>query len=185
MTKTQYYAAQSIDGYLADPAGSLGWLFQFNDTDGLTAHYEAFIADVGAIAMGAATYEFLLGEGMETWPYSDQETWVFTHRELPLFPGARLHLTADPVEDVHARLVDAAGGKNVWLVGGGALVSAFADRGLLDELWLGVAPVILGGGAPVLTSPIPATLPGRLDLQDVTQFGDGFLMLRYSLPATQ
>jgi dihydrofolate reductase len=181
MAKTQYYAAMSIDGYIADPAGSLGWLFQFNDTQGLAAHYEAFIADVGAIAMGAATYEFILGEGMETWPYADQETWVFTHRDLPLFPGARMQLTADPVEAVHAQMTEAAAGKNIWLVGGGALVSAFADRGLLDELWLGVAPVVLGGGAPVLTSPIPAKLPGRLDLQDVTQFADGFLMLRYAL----
>lgn len=132
--------------------------------------------------MGAATYEFILGEETADWPYAAQDTWVFTHRDLPRFPGARLTLTTDPIEEVHARMVAAAAGKNVWLVGGGELVSAFEDRRPLDELWLGIAPVVLGGGSPVLTSPIPAALPGWLDLQDVQRFGDGFLMLRYSLP---
>jgi dihydrofolate reductase len=179
MTRTQYYVAASVDGYIADPTGSLEWLFQFNDVPGLlTDHYEGFLAEVGAIAMGAATYEFMLGQGLEEWPYPGVRTWVFTHRELPLFPDADLVLTADDVADVHARMVDAAAGRNIWLVGGGELVAQFADRGLLDEIWLGVAPVVLGGGVPVL----PARLPGVLTLTDVTQFGAGFLELRYLVP---
>ena len=44
----------------------------------------------------------------------------------------------------------AAQGKNVWLVGGGDLVGQFADQGLLDEIILGIAPVMLGAGAPLL-----------------------------------
>jgi dihydrofolate reductase len=146
---------------------------------GLTEHFETFLADVGAVAMGATTYEFLLGEGMETWPYSAQRTWVFTHRELPLFPGADIELTQDDVADVHARMVDAAAGRNVWLVGGGGLVAQFAEHGLLDEVWLGIAPVVLGGGAPLL----PTRLAGNLALEEVTRFPEGFLELRYRLAA--
>jgi len=179
MTSTQYYVAASVDGYIADRTGSLEWLFQFNDVPGLlTDHYESFLADVGAIAMGAATYEFMLGQGMEQWPYPGVTTWVFTHRDLPRFPGADVVLTADDVPDVHARMVLAAAGRNIWLVGGGELVAQFADRGLLDEIWLGVAPVVLGGGVPVL----PARLPGVLALTDITRFGDSFLELRYAVP---
>jgi dihydrofolate reductase len=177
MALTQYYVAASIDGYIADPSGSLDWLLQFNDVPGLSEHYETFMADVGAVAMGSTTCAFLLGEGMETWPYSAQRTWVFTHRELPVFPGADLELTQDDVADVHARMLEAAAGKNVWLVGGGGLVAQFADRGLLDEIWLGVAPVVLGGGAPLL----PTRLPGNLTLEEVTRFPDGFVEMRYTL----
>ena len=179
MTRTQYYVAASIDGYIADRSGSLDWLFQFNDVPGLlTDHYRSFLADVGAIAMGAETYRFMLGQDMDEWPYPDQRTWVFTHRELPVVPGADIVLTADDVGAVHARMVEAAAGRNVWLVGGGDLVAQFADRGLLDEIWLGVAPVVLGGGVPVL----PARLPGVLALTDITRFGDAFVELRYTVP---
>jgi dihydrofolate reductase len=178
MALTQYFVAASADGYIADPAGSLDWLFQFNDTEGLTPHYESFLAGVGSIAMGAATYEFILGQDLDAWQYPEQTTWVFTHRALPAVPGARLVLTSDPVEDVHAQMVEAAAGRNVWLMGGGDLVARFAARDLLDEIWLGVAPVVLGGGTPVL----PHRLAERLDLREVTRFGDGFVELRYAVP---
>jgi len=180
MTRTQYYVAASIDGYIADSAESLDWLTPFDAVPGVTAHYEGFLSGVGAIAMGASTYEFLLGLGMDEWPYPDQRTWVFTHRDLPRFPGADLELTADDVQTVHGRMTDTAAGRNIWLVGGGALVAQFAAVGLLDELWLGVVPVVLGGGVPVL----PTRLPGTLTLEDVTRFDAGFLALRYRLGAT-
>ncbi|GAA2727997.1 dihydrofolate reductase family protein [Cellulomonas aerilata] len=178
MALTQYYVASSIDGYIADPAGSLDWLLQFNDVPGLTAHYETFMADVGAVAMGSTTYRFLLDESPGSWPYTAQRTWVFTHQDLPAVPGADVVFTADDVADVHARMVEAAAGRNVWLVGGGVLVAQFAERGLLDEVWLGIAPVVLGGGAPLL----PTRLPGNLRLEDVTRFPDSFLELRYTVP---
>ncbi|MCU0683874.1 MAG: dihydrofolate reductase family protein [Polyangiaceae bacterium] len=179
MTRTQYFVAASIDGFIADAEGGLAWLLQFNDAEGVTAHYEAFLEGVGALAMGAATYEFVLNEGMKAWPYPGRTTWVFTHRELPAFPGADLRFTTDDVGAVHEQMVQAAGGKNVWLVGGGNLVAQFARRGLLDEIMLGVVPVVLGAGAPLL----PAALPGVLELQGVTRFGRGLVELRYAVPA--
>jgi dihydrofolate reductase len=178
MALTQYYVASSIDGYIADPAGSLDWLLQFSDVPGLAAHYETFMEDVGAVAMGSTTYRFLLDAGMDTWPYAAQRTWVFTHGELPVFPGADLLFTQDDVADVHARMVEAAAGRNVWLVGGGGLVAQFADLGLLDEIWLGIAPVVLGGGSPLL----PTRLPDNLHLEEVTRFPDSFVEMRYTVP---
>ena len=177
MTKTQYYVAASIDGFIADADNGLKWLTQFDDAEGVKEHYEAFIAGVGALAMGAATYEFILGEGMASWPYAGRPTWVFTHRALPGLPGADIRFTADDVGAVHAQMVAAAGGKNVWMVGGGNLAAQFAARGLLDELWLGVAPVVLGAGAPLL----PASIPGPLELTGVKRFGRGLVELRYAI----
>lgn len=178
MTITQYYVAASVDGYIADDEGKLDWLFVFDGAEGVGEHYRAFLAGVGAIAMGAATYEFLLGEKMQKWPYQDQPTWVFTHRELPAFPGADIRFTREDVGVVHEELVRAAGDKNIWLVGGGNLVAQFARRALLDELLLGVMPVVLGSGAPLL----PLRIPGQLALEGVTRFGKGAIELRYRVP---
>ncbi|HEV2711854.1 MAG TPA: dihydrofolate reductase family protein [Gaiellaceae bacterium] len=47
-------------------------------------------------------------------------------------------------------MVAAAGGKNLWIVGGGDLAGQFADAGLLDEVIVYIAPVTLGSGAPLL-----------------------------------
>jgi len=176
MTLTQYYVASSIDGFIADPDGGLDWLMQFNDVEGVTQHYERFIADVGAIAMGSRTYEFILGEDLP-WPYTDRPAWVFTSRELPTIAGADLRFTSADVADVHAEMVRAAGERNIWLIGGGALVAGFAARGLLDEIWLGVAPVSLGAGFPLL----PVRIDTPMRLTDVTRFGDTFVELRYRL----
>jgi dihydrofolate reductase len=177
VTRTQYFVAASVDGFIADADGRLDWLFQFNDVDGLTAHYEAFLAGVGALAMGAATYEFLLATG-HPWPYAGLPTWIFTHRARPGVEGADLRFTDDDVGAVHEAMVRAAAGKHVWLVGGGNLVAQFARRGLLDELLLTVVPVVLGSGAPLL----PAAVAGPLDLTDVTRFPRGLVELRYALP---
>lgn len=177
MTRTQYFVAASVDGFIADAAGGLDWLFQFNDVDGLAAHYDGFLAGVGALAMGATTYEFLRATG-HPWPYAALPTWVFTHRALPGVEGAELRFTADDVGAVHEAMVRAAAGKHVWLVGGGDLVAQFARRGLLDELLLTVVPVVLGGGAPLL----PAAVPGPLELTAVTRFARGLVELRYAVP---
>ena len=72
----------------------------------------------------------------------------------------------------------AAAGKNVWLVGGGDLVGQFHDRGLLDEITLGMAPVFLGSGAPLL--PRRIVWP-TLKLLEATQYGSTFVTLRYSV----
>lgn len=149
MALTQYYTATTLDGYIADTEHSLDWLFTRDQDHGGPLNYAGFIANVGALAMGATTYEWVLEHGTSgAWPY-EQPTWVFTHRELPLVPNAAIELTSDDVTAVHARMVEAAAGKNVWIVGGGDLAGQFADAGLLDEVIVYIAPVTLGGGAPL------------------------------------
>lgn len=93
------------------------------------------------------------------------------------YPGADITFVSGDVRPVHEAMVDAAEGRNVWLTGGGELVGAFADRGLLDEIILSVAPVILGGGAPLLPRRL---LSSQLSLVDVDRHGQ-FVYLTYSL----
>ena len=180
MSLTQYYTATTLDGFIADPDNSLDWLFtRARDPDGFLS-YGAFIADVGALAMGASSYEWILGHEFAdkdpsewTWPY-EQPSWVFTHRELPVVPDAPVEFVSGDVAPVHGRMVEAAGGKDVWIVGGGDLVGQVADAGLLDEVLVQLAPVTLGAGAPLL--------PRRLELrlEEVGRNGD-FACARYAV----
>ena len=179
--KTQYYAATSLDGFIADPQNSLDWLLQFSMTD----DYPDFIRGVGALAMGSTTYEWILADLARSgsdhprpWPY-EQPAWVFTSRALVRVAGADIRFVSGDVRPVHEHMAAAAGGTNIWLVGGGELVGQFHDHGLLDELIVTVAPATLGGGAPLL--PRAITKP-PLRLVSARTCGDGFAQLRYEVP---
>src|SRR5512134_3593035 len=117
--KTQYYTAATLDGFIAGPDHDLDWLFQFG-MEG-TDDFAAFIEAVGAVAMGASTYEWLLRHLKEPWPYG-QPAWVFSHRALPAVPGADIRFVQGDVAPVHREMLRAAGGRNVWIIGGGDLV---------------------------------------------------------------
>ena len=182
--KTQYYTATSIDGYIADADNSLEWLFAVGSPGepGPLDEYSQFIAEVGAVAMGSTTYEWVAAhsgflDDPSKWEYT-VPTWVFSSRELPVPDGLDIRLVRGDVRPVHAEMADAANGKNIWLVGGGELIGQFHDAGLLDELILGVAPVFLGAGAPLLPRRITAP---TLRLTDVTRYGETFVTLRYAV----
>jgi dihydrofolate reductase len=180
--KTQYYTATSIDGYLADEDNSLDWLFQFGEIEGVQDDYQQFVDQVGAVVMGSTTYEWLIKhenllEDPEEWSY-DVPAWVFSSRELPAVEDANIRFVQGDVDPIHADMVKAADGKNIWLVGGGDLVGQFHDRGLLDEIILSVAPVTLGSGAPLL--PRRITTP-PLKLVDMQRYGDIFAVLIYEV----
>jgi dihydrofolate reductase len=187
MPKTQYYTATTIDGFIADSDNSLSWLFEAED-DGARSPFVSFFADVGAFAMGATTYEWVLEhesllDNPAKWQedYGSIPAWVFTHRDRPVIPGADLTFVSGDVRPVHAVMTKAAAGKNVWIVGGGELAGLFADAGLLDELILGVTPATLGAGAPLLPRRLTAA---RLSLTDVERRGQ-FAYLTYALSAPQ
>jgi dihydrofolate reductase len=174
VAKTQYYTAATLDGYIADEKHSLDWLFEVDrETEGGEHSFAAFFAEVGAMAMGATTYEWVLEheqvlEDPEKWRrwYGDTPTWVFAHRTVPTVRDAPIQVVQGDVAPVHEEMTRAAAGKNVWLVGGGDLVGQFADQGLLDEILVSVAPVTLGGGAPLLPRRLTAS---QLELIDVAK----------------
>lgn len=183
MSRTQFYTATSLDGFIADRRNSLDWLFQFGGGEGdadMPSDYPAFIAAVGAIAMGSTTYQWLLDNHIakgRRWDYA-QPTWVFTTRRLTPVPGADIRFVKGDVRPVHAEMTRAAEGRNIWLMGGGELVGRFHDHGLLDELIVFVASVTLGAGSPLLPREI-VTPP--LKLMSVSKIGSAFARLHYEV----
>lgn len=144
---TYFYTASSLDGFIATEEDSLEWLFKQDfDEEGPMA-YPAFVEKIGALIMGANTYEWLLENGGER-PY-EQPTWVLTHRELGTPEGSDVRFSQD-AGLAHEQAVGAAQGQGVWIVGGGGLAGEYARAGLLDEVWVQFAPVTLGSGKPLL-----------------------------------
>lgn len=184
MSLTQYYTATSLDGYIADLDDSLGWLFSRKQDRGGFLNYDEFITNVGALAMGSTTYEWILRHEFADkhpsewkWPY-DVAGWVFTHRQLPVVPDAPIAFTSGDVAPVHEAMMKAAAGRNVWIVGGGDLAGQFANAGLLDEVIVYIAPVTLGSGAPLLPHRI------ELDLVELGRNGD-FACAKYAVVRSQ
>jgi dihydrofolate reductase len=180
--KTQYYTAASLDGFIATEDDSLDWLFPLGDVN--ETSYPSFIAEVGAIAMGSATYEWMLHHADmvsasvgSPWPYT-QPTWVFSCRALPLVEGADIRISQGDVRPVHAEMCAAARSRNIWIVGGGDLAGQFYDAGLLDEIIVQVGSVTLGRGKQLF--PRRVTSP-PFRLVSIRQVGSGFAELWYEV----
>lgn len=178
---TIYHTASSLDGFIADHDNRLDWLMQFGDEP--AGDFAAFLAGVGALAMGSTTYEWVLANhvnapgGPNPWPYT-QPAWVFTSRGLPIVDGADIRFVRGNVRPVHEAMRQAAAGRDLWIVGGGDLAGQFHDAGLLDQIVVTVTSVTLGGGAPLLPRRI-ASPPLRL--RSVKQHGAGFAELAYEV----
>jgi dihydrofolate reductase len=113
--RTQYYTATSLDGFIATEDDSLEWLFPLGDINDTS--YPQFIQDVGALALGSATYEWILrhliksSEAMTgAWPYI-QPVWVFSRRALPGVPNADIRFVRGDVRPVHEEMRGAAEGR--------------------------------------------------------------------------
>lgn len=180
--KTQYFTATSLDGFISTEDDSLDWLFPLGDLS--DSSYSKFIAEVGALAMGAATYEWMfrnaekvVSETGSPWPYT-QPAWIFTSRTLPIIEGANIQFVKGDVRPIHAEMRVAAGTKNIWIVGGGDLAGQFHDAGLLDELIVQLGSVTLGRGKQLFPRRV---LSPTLRLLSVRQISAGMAELRYEI----
>ena len=180
--KTQYYTASSLDGFMATEDDSIEWLFPLGSPG--ESSYPEFVAEIGAIAMGSTTYEWIQrnAEKAETkagspWPYA-QPTWVFTKRRLEAFPGADIRFFSGDAATAHAEMQAASQGRNIWIVGGGDLAGQFYDSGLLDEIIVQFGAVTLGKGKPLLPRRI---LSPALRLAAIRPMGDRMVELRFEV----
>ena len=185
MSLVRYYAAQTLDGYIAEADDTLDWLTNYEgkfaeaDSDERMAGYGSFYEEIGALVMGSVTYEWMLDQ-IKSWPYSGKPTWVLSSRELAQMSG----------DDVDVRIVDsqprhlidelraAAGERDIWIVGGGNVASQFADDGLLDRVEVTVVPVVLGGGKRLFDRRLPG---GAMKLLGARTFSSGMVGLSYEV----
>ncbi|MCW4385461.1 dihydrofolate reductase family protein [Salinibacterium sp. SYSU T00001] len=180
--KVLFDTATTINGFIADENNSLAWLFAVEGGD----HPDEGLFPSSATVMveGSTTYEWLLAESQliehpEKWAefYGDKPVFVMTTRQLPVPEGADVRFRSGAVTDVLPELREAAGGGDIWVVGGGDLAGQFLDAGALDEIAISVAPVALTGGAPLFPRRVESD---RLRLESAEKFGQ-FARLVYSV----
>jgi dihydrofolate reductase len=110
------------------------------------------------------------------WPYAGKPYWVLSSRELPVPDGQDVRFNGSFDE-----MLESAGDRKLWIVGGGGVASQFAEAGLLDEVWVTVVPVVLGTGKPLFDRRLPGP---PMQLTGVLPRASGMVELRYSrLPA--
>lgn len=188
MSRTQYYCAMSLDGYIAEADDTLEWLMKYEGSfagdvvEPIKGAYDRYYAGVGALVMGSKTYEFILeheGKGGR-WPYEGKPTWILSSRDLPRLQGegVDVRIVNAKVPDLYDEMVAAAAERNLWVVGGGNVASQFADAGLLDEVLVTVVPVVLGEGKPLFDRRVPG---GPMQLTGTHPFDSGMVELRYEI----
>ena len=175
------HMVSSLDGFIAKKDNSVSWL----DSPGSV--YEAgvsisaeeaatFLKAIDCYVLGSRTYEHALELG---WPYGDTPVVVVTGRELP---PAGTRKTVEFYSGDLKTLVDvklAPRCRNIWLVGGAMLCQRFLKLGLVDEIRLTIAPVLLGEGLRLFSGSLAEE---RWNLRNVAAYKNGFVELSYSAP---
>ncbi|RRG18081.1 dihydrofolate reductase [Weissella viridescens] len=128
--KVVFCGAISLDGYLADTDDNLDWLLN-TDTGGATS-YPEFIKTVDTTLAGKNTYlttkVLLAGETY----YPDQPNYVFSHTLKSA--DANIHIIADEQLATFVQRLKQQEGENIWIISGGAILSALISEKLIDEL---------------------------------------------------
>ena len=183
MPEVILYIAASLDGYIARHDGAVDWLDAIwepdADADGRPGPaadygYADFVAGVGAVLMGRATYEQIRSFGGD-YPYPGTEGYVFSRARAGERDEYVHFVDGADIPGLVSRL-KAAQDKNIWLVGGGQLIREFLRLDLIDRIELFILPVILGDGIPLFP---PATPQRRLALVNCQSYPGGAVQLSY------
>lgn len=159
----------SIDGYIARRDGTFDFLFMPGD---FMQEFVAFQASIDTAIMGRKTYDVIKAMGGVSGP--KVKHYVLS-RTLP--PGKRdgvifANTTPQKLVDKIRR----GKGKDVWLMGGGEIARDFLKADLVDELHLGVVPVLLGEGLPLFPSGFPQR---NFALMENESYSRGLISLKY------
>jgi len=138
------FIASSLDGYIATKDDSLEWLFNV-EGEGDNG-YSEFYDSVDTILLGKRTFDWIMKQDTEEFPYKNKECYVFTKSAIEDTDDVKF------INEDVTKFVDklkSQYGKNIWIVGGGELLHSFIKEKLVDELIVTIAPTLLGNGIPL------------------------------------
>ena len=172
------HVVSSLDGFIAKKDNSVSWMDSSGDIyeRGVTDDGAEVIQSIDCYVLGSRTYEHALQLG---WPYGDTPTVVVTNRELPSTRESVEFYSGDLKRLVGEILAPRYG--NIWLVGGAMLGQSFLRLGLVDEIRLMIAPVILGDGLHLFGD---SGTEQKWHLKNVVAYKNGFVELSYRRQST-
>src|SRR5215208_5534187 len=172
MRKVKLFIASSLDCYIAREDGGIDWLF--TDADyGYTKFYDS----IDTIIVGRKSYDQSLT--LDEYPYKGKKVYVFTRNKV-----RKKNNNEQDVEYIDTNIQDFVTnltqsiGKDVWLLGGGEIVSVLLNAGLVDEIILSIHPIILGTGIPLLRN---IQKEVNLQLENSLSFDSGLTQLYYKV----
>jgi len=173
------HVVSSLDGFIAKKDNSVSWMDSPGDV------YEKGVSEgdagdvvtsIDCFVLGSRTYEHALELG---WPYGDTPTVVITSRELPSTRKSVEFYSGDLKKLVDEILAPRYG--NIWLVGGAMLCQSFLRLGLVDEIRLMTAPVLLGDGLHLFGD---SGTEQMWHLKNVVAYKSGYVELSYRCQST-
>lgn len=144
MRRVRYSVAMSLDGFIAGPNGEFDWIVTDPEVD-----FRALFAQFDTVLMGRKTYEVVRQQGGGP-EMPGVRSYVFS-RTLRQGDCPGVTVSGDPAATVAA--LKSEPGKDIWLFGGASLFGSLLDLGLVDSVEVGVIPVLLGDGVPLLPHP--------------------------------
>jgi dihydrofolate reductase len=169
MRRLCYAVAASLDGFIAGPNGEYDWIVHDSAID-----FAAMFARYDTLLMGRGTYE--IAKPQRNSPLSRGQEWIVVSRTLKPEEHPDVTILSSGVAEAVAAL-KAQPGKDIWLFGGGVLFRGLLDAGLVDTIEVGLQPVMLGSGIPLL----PEGLRRSLQLTESKAMPSGILMLKYAV----
>lgn len=145
MKKIILYIAASLDGRIGEPDGGIEWLSEYPITEEMNYGYKEFMASIDTIIMGGRSWREL--SNMDAMgAYADKTVYVVSRHDWGEKENLKF-ITGNVIERIVALRNEP--GKDIWLFGGGELVSMLLAADLVDEMQIAYIPVILGKGIPL------------------------------------
>src|ERR1700735_383307 len=169
MRRICFHAAISLDGYIAGPNGEFDWIVHDPEID-----FDAIFSRFDTLLAGRRTFELMVKQGNTVMP--GIKTIVFS-KTLQQQNHPEVMIVAAELDKTVAALREKPG-KDILLFGGADLFKSFLEAKLVEQIEIGVIPVLLGEGIPLLP---PPTKLVKLKFTAHKVFKSGIVMLTYDV----
>lgn len=147
MRKVILYIAISLDGYIADSRGSVGWISGQDENLEMEDTFTPFFSNVDTVIMGRNTYDQVANElSPDQWPYEGATTYVLTNRIDTTARSENIRFRNTDACRLVDELKQESGDKDIWICGGAEVAQRLISNNRIDVYHLAIIPTLLGSG---------------------------------------